>query len=113
MEKYNFGGTCYSNNYYTNLLLNHLGFNVKLCGADMKNPNVHLISIVTIDKQEDIIDCGYAAPFFDPQPRDLATEQIINYAKEKYIIKPQDELGRTTVEQYYDSKLQHWYTAKP
>ena len=72
IDKYNFGGTCYSNNYYLYLLLQYLGYNVKLCGADMKNPDVHLISIVTIDEKEFIVDGGYAAPFFDPLPRDLA-----------------------------------------
>lgn len=113
IEKYSFGGTCYSNNYYLYSLLKHLGYSVKLCGADMKNPDVHLISIVSIDDREYIVDGGYAAPFFDPLPRDLAGDYIINYAKEKYIIKQQDELKRTTVEQYYDGKLQHWYTAKP
>jgi arylamine N-acetyltransferase len=113
IEKYSFGGTCYSNNYYLYSLLKHLGYSVKLCGADMKNPDVHLISIISIDDREYIVDGGYAAPFFDPLPRDLAADHIINYSKEKYIIKPLDELKRTTVEQYYDGKLQHWYTAKP
>ncbi|MGB5289125.1 MAG: arylamine N-acetyltransferase [Ignavibacteriaceae bacterium] len=113
IEKFNFGGTCYANNYYLNLLLNHLGFDVKLCGADMKYPDVHLISMVTIRGVEYIVDGGYAAPFFEPLPRDLTFDHIINYDKEKYIIKPRDQLGRTKVEQYYDGKLQHWYTAKP
>ena len=45
IEKYNFGGTCYANNYYLNLLFNHLGFDVKLCGTDMKNPDVHIINM--------------------------------------------------------------------
>jgi len=113
IEKYNFGGTCYANNYYLFLLLKHVGYEIKLCGADMKKPDVHLISIVSIDGIECIVDGGYAAPFFDPLPRDLVTDLLINYGKEKYIIKPRDELGRTTVEQYYDGELQHWYTAKP
>ena len=113
IENYNFGGTCYSNNYYLFLLLEHLGYNVNLCGADMKNPDVHLISIVKIEGLEYIVDAGYAAPFFEPLPRKLSVDHVINYGKEKYIIKPQDKLGRTKVEQYYDGKLQHWYTAKP
>jgi N-hydroxyarylamine O-acetyltransferase len=113
IEKYNFGGTCYSNNHYLYSLLKQLGYDIKLCGADMKNPDVHLISIVKIDNKEYIVDGGYAAPFFDPLPRDLDTDYLINYRKEKYIIKPKDELGRTMVKQYNDGKLQHWYTAKP
>jgi len=113
IEKYNFGGTCYSNNYHLYSLLKYIGFNIKLCGADMKNPDVHLISIVKIEYNEYIVDCGYAAPFLNPIPRNLKDDFIITHGNEKYIIKPIDELGRTKVEQYSDGKLQHWYVAKP
>jgi arylamine N-acetyltransferase len=113
IEKYNFGGTCYVNNYYLYLLLQHLGFEIKLCGADMKKPDVHLISIVTVEKKEFIIDCGYAAPFFEPLPKDLKVDYIINFGNERYIVKPKDEKGVTKVEQYLNNELQHWYTAKP
>jgi N-hydroxyarylamine O-acetyltransferase len=113
IEKYKFGGTCYANNYFLYLLLNDLGYDIKLCGADMKNPDVHLISIVKIKNQEYIVDGGYAAPFLNPLPIDLKEDYIINLGLEKYIIKPKDDAGRTKVEQYYDGKLQHWYTAKP
>ena len=113
IEKYNFGGTCYTNNYYFYLLLEHLGFDVTLCGADMKNPDVHLINIVKIDNHEFIVDGGYAAPFLKPLPRDLNTDFVISLGNEKYIIKPKDENGKTKVEQYSENELQHWYTAKP
>jgi N-hydroxyarylamine O-acetyltransferase len=113
IEKHNFGGTCYSNNFYLYSLLKHLGYDVKLCGADMKNPDVHLMSIVTIEGLEYIVDSGYAAPFFEPLPRDLNKDFVIKLGSEKYIVKPKDESGITKVEQYYDSKLQHWYTVKP
>jgi arylamine N-acetyltransferase len=33
-EKNNFGGTCYSNNYYLYLLLSYLGSDAKLCGVE-------------------------------------------------------------------------------
>ncbi len=113
IENYNFGGTCYSNNYYLFSLLRHLGYYVKLCGADMKNPDVHLLSIVKIDDKEFIVDGGYAAPFLNPLPIDLKEDYIINLGLEKYVVQPKDEVGRTKVEQYYNGKLQHWYTAKP
>lgn len=113
IEKNNFGGTCYSNNYYLYLLLDHIGFNVKLCGADMKNPDVHLVSMVNVDGGEYIVDGGYAAPFLKPLPRDLNTDHIIRAGREEYLIKPRDDMGRTRVEQYYKGELQHWYTAKP
>jgi N-hydroxyarylamine O-acetyltransferase len=113
IEKYKFGGTCYTNNYYFHLLLQHLGFDIKLCGADMKNPDVHLINIVTINNKEFIVDGGYAAPFLIPLPRDLNTDFVINSGNEKYIVKPNDGTGRTRVEQHSDNKLQHWYTTNP
>ncbi len=113
IEKYNFGGTCYSNNYYLYLLLDHIGFNVKLCGADMKNPDVHLISMVKIDGKEYIVDGGYAAPFLKPLPRDLNTDYVLRNGSEEYIVKQKDESGKTRVEQHYNGELQHWYTAKP
>lgn len=113
IEKFNFGGTCYANNFYLYLLLQHLGYNIRLCGADMKSPDVHLISIVTIDEKEFIADVGYAAPFFNPLRIDLNEDYIIDFSNERYIVKPKDDLGRIKVEQYYDGKLQHWYTANP
>jgi arylamine N-acetyltransferase len=113
IEKYNFGGTCYTNNYYLYLLLKYLEFNIKLCSADMKNPDVRLVSIVTIDSSEYIIDGGYAAPFLMPLPRDVIQDYVITLGNEKYIIKPKDDSGRTKVEQYFDGKLQHWYVARP
>lgn len=113
IEEYNFGGTCYANNYYLYLLLKHLGFDVKLCGADMKNPDVHLISMIKIGNREYIADAGYAAPFFDPLPRHLNKNFVIRAGSEKYVVKPKDKMGNTKVEQYSSDDLQHWYTAKP
>ena len=113
IEKYSFGGTCYTNNYYLYCLLDHLGFEIKLCGADMKNPDVHLISIVSIDSQDFIVDVGYAAPFFEPLAIILNKDFTINFGDEKYIVKPKDLNGRTRVEQYSVDKLQHWYTTNP
>lgn len=111
VEKYNFGGTCYTNNYYLYLLLEHLRFDIKLFGADMKNPDVHLISKVRIEGREYIVDGGYAAPFLNPLPADQSTDFIITLGNEKYVVKPKDENGRTRVEQHNNGKLQHWYTA--
>lgn len=113
IEKYNFGGTCYSNNYYLYILLQHIGFDVKLCGADMKDPDVHIISMVNIDGKEYIVDGGYAAPFLEPLPRHLYNDYSVSLGKENYIIKPKDEIGNTKIEHHIDGRLQHWYTAKP
>jgi N-hydroxyarylamine O-acetyltransferase len=113
IKKHHFGGTCYSINYYLYLLLEYLGFNIKLCGADMRNPDVHLISMVNVEDKEFIVDCGYAAPFLEPLPRDLPEDFVINFGDEKYILKPQNKDGTSKVEQFYKEELKHWYTAKP
>lgn len=113
IEKYKFGGTCYANNYFLYLLLKDLGYDIKLCGADMKNPDIHIISIVKIDNKEYLIDAGNAAPFFEPLPTFLTEDYIIEFGNEEYILKPKDETGKIKIEQYSDGKLQHWYTAKP
>ena len=113
IEKYSFGGTCYSNNYYLYQLLKHLGFEIKLCGCDMKNPDVHLISIVTIENQEFIVDGGYAAPFLEPIPLNLKADYEISSGNEKYILKPQIDDGTSRLEQYHNGEIKHWYTAKP
>ncbi|HXX64100.1 MAG TPA: arylamine N-acetyltransferase, partial [Bacteroidota bacterium] len=46
IRRYHFGGTCYSNNYYLNRLLLSLRYDVRLCGADMSSPDVHIVNIV-------------------------------------------------------------------
>jgi len=113
IEKFNFGGTCYSNNYYLYLLLRYLGYDVKLCGADMKNPNVHIVSMVKIGGRDFIVDGGYAAPFTEPLPGDLIENYVITFGDEKYILNPRDESGYSKLEQYYKGELKHGYTAKP
>lgn len=113
IEKHNFGGTCYSNNYYLYSLLKFLGYDVKLCGADMKNPDVHLVSIVNIKGKEFIADVGYAAPFFQPLPRDIEDDYIIEFGEEKYILNPVDEQNYSKMKQYWKGELKHGYTAKP
>ena len=107
IEKFNFGGTCYSNNYYLYLLLKYLGYDVKLCGADMKNPDVHVVSMVKIGEQDFIVDVGYAAPFTEPLPGDLKKNYVITFGDEKYILNPRDESGYSKLEQYYKGELKH------
>jgi arylamine N-acetyltransferase len=70
IRDYNFGGTCYTNASHFHSLLAHLGYDVKLCGADMSQPDVHLVNVVRIDNREYLVDVGYAAPFLEPLPFD-------------------------------------------
>ena len=77
IERYHFGGTCYSNNFHFYSLLASLRYDVKLCAADMRTPDVHAVIMVNVDGREYLVDAGYGAPFLSPLPRDLATEYIV------------------------------------
>jgi arylamine N-acetyltransferase len=113
IQKYNFGGTCYSNNYYLYLLLRELGYEVKLCGADKSQPDVHIVNIVKLDGREYLVDTGNAAPFLQPLPRDLKSDYNVYSGNSRYVLKPQDDKGRSKMELYRDDKQIHCYTAKP
>ena len=113
IERFHFGGTCYTNNFYQYQLLVNLGYQSKLCGADMSNPDVHLVSIVTVEGQEFLVDAGYAAPFLIPLPRDLAIDYTIVLGRDRYVLKPQDAQGCSRMELYRDGEMKHGYLAKP
>jgi arylamine N-acetyltransferase len=113
IERFNFGGTCYANNLFLFRLLDHLGFDVRLCGADMNNPDVHIVSMVRFEGREYLVDVGYAAPFFEPLPRDIERDQVIEFGRCRYVLHPVDDLGRSRLDMYRDDKLTHGYLAKP
>ncbi len=113
IERFHFGGTCYSSNFHLHTLLAILGYEVKLCGADMSNPDVHMVNFVSVDGREYLVDVGYAAPFLSPIPRDLATDYVIQLGRDRYVFKPQDTRGCTRVELHRDGALTHGYLAKP
>ena len=113
IEKFNFGGTCYSVNYYFNQLLSWLGYNVKLCGADMKSPDVHIVNIVTVDDREFLADVGYAAPFTNPLPLDLPEDYIIDLGTDRYILKARDKNNHSRIELYRNGFLKHTYKINP
>jgi N-hydroxyarylamine O-acetyltransferase len=113
IDRFNFGGTCYANNYYFNLLLADLGYLVKLCGADMSQPDVHVVSLVTVEGREYLVDLGYAAPFSSPMPRDLAVDYIIALGRDRYVLEPQDGQGYSRLKMYRDGEVRHGYIVKP
>ena len=113
IEKYHFGGTCYSNNYHFHLLLRSLGYEARLCAADMQTPEVHALNMITTDWREYLADTGYAAPLLEPIPRDLATDYETTLGRDRYVLKPQDANGCSRLELYRDGVLRHGYLAKP
>ncbi|MEW6015349.1 MAG: arylamine N-acetyltransferase [Candidatus Zixiibacteriota bacterium] len=117
IEKYNLGGTCYNNNYHLYRLLQSLGYRIKLCSADISvekaAPDSHMVSIVSLEEGEFIVDVGYAAPFWEPMPCFLAKDYVIELGYEKYILKPRQTDGRQHLELYRHGERKHGYLVKP
>jgi arylamine N-acetyltransferase len=113
IQHHNFGGTCYANNYYLYRLLVNLGYDARLCGADMSNPDVHIVTMVRIDEREFLVDAGYGAPFLRPLPRDAADDVVISLGNERYVLKPREPDGCSRLQMFRDGVLKHGYRAKP
>lgn len=113
IEQSNFGGTCYPNNSHFRLLLADLGYRVTLCGADMLNPDAHLVSMVSLEGRDYLVDVGYAAPFDEPLPLDLDDDLELRLGRHRYVLRPRDSQGRSRLDHYRDDELIHGYLAKP
>ena len=113
IERFHFGGTCYSNNYHFYQLLDTLGYHIRLCGADMSDPDVHLVSVVTVEQKEYLVDVGYAAPFLSPLPRDLKQNYTVTLGRDRYVLRPRDSTGRSQMELHRDGSLKHGYSVNP
>lgn len=113
IERFGFGGTCYANNYHLYRLLAELGFDAKLCGADMLEPDVHMVVLAVVEGREYLVDAGYAAPFLEPLPRDLPADHVVALGRDRYVLRPRDPAGRSRLELHRDGALVHAYLVKP
>ena len=113
IERYHFGGTCYSNNFQLYQLLRFLGYDAALCGADMSKPDVHIVTIVSVEAREYIVDAGYAAPFLEPLPRDSVSDYIVSLGADRYVLSPKDPMGRSRLTLYRDGVARHGYVVNP
>jgi arylamine N-acetyltransferase len=113
IAQHHFGGTCYCNNFHFYSLLAELQYQIKLCAADMSTPDVHMASVVCIDGREYLVDVGYAAPFLMPIPLDSGADYILRLGRDRYVLKPKNELGQSRLELYRDGSLKHGYLLKP
>jgi arylamine N-acetyltransferase len=113
VELYRLGGTCYSNNCWFWALLVSLGYEARLCGADMSEPDVHAVIMVRVDGREVLVDAGYGAPFLSPLPLDVPENQRVDWGHESYVLRPRDAAGRSRLELHRDGVMKHGYLAKP
>lgn len=113
ISRFNLGGTCYANNVYLFQLMRNLGYDVRLCGAHMSKPNVHAVSVVRLNGREYLVDVGYGAPFSSPMPRDLDEDFIVNFGRDRYVLRPQDGAGRSAMDHYRDNTRVHGYVVEP
>jgi N-hydroxyarylamine O-acetyltransferase len=113
IEQHQFGGTCYTINFHLHELLVALGYDVLLCGADMRRPDVHLVNIVRVAGREFLVDAGYAAPFLIPMPLDLTTDHVVSLGRDRYVLSPRDAQGRSRLSLLRDGIKRHGYLVKP
>jgi arylamine N-acetyltransferase len=73
------GGTCYTLNSQFAKLLQVLGFQCYL----IKLGNDHMAIIVTIDGGNYYVDCGVAAPFFEPVAFEKNKENVSAFGGEE------------------------------
>jgi arylamine N-acetyltransferase len=110
IERYRFGGTCYALNYGLYRLLGGLGYRVRLCGAAMSAPDVHLAIIATVDGADYLLDVGYGGPFFAPVPLGAAERRVISSGRDRYEFWT-DPAPR--LDHFRDGEFRHGYTVNP
>jgi len=113
IERFRFGGTCYPNNSNLHRLLCSLGYDARLCGAEMSAPNVHMVVLVVVDGREFVGDVGYGAPFFEPMPRDLTADHMVTFGRDRFVLRPRSGDGRSRLDQYRDDERIHGYVVNP
>ena len=107
------GGTCYLQASCLNTLLRDLGYAATLAGADMDQPDVHLVNIVTLAGRPWLVDVGYGAPFFAPMPLDATEPVTVNLGRESYSLHPAAPgTGHSRLDHLRDGAIVHGYTVK-
>jgi len=113
VHRFRLGGTCYANNYFLHRLLVSLGYDAALCGADMAEPDVHVVNLVKVEGQDFLVDAGYAAPFLEPLPLGLEPDHTVASGDDRYVLGPRDARGRSRLERFRKGVLKHGYDLNP
>jgi arylamine N-acetyltransferase len=112
-ERDRLGGTCYANNIHVWSLLRSLGYNARLCGADMRRPDVHAVVLAAVDGREWLVDAGYGAPFLRPFPRDASEPVAVERGRDRWVLEPMAADGSSRLTQLRDGAKRHGYVVRP
>ncbi len=110
IERSNLGGTCYACASHFNALLDGLGYDARLCGAAMDQPDVHAVNVIAVDGHEYLVDVGFAAPFFTPLPLDEQDPVVVPLGRESYVLQPRSAEGNNRLDHLEDGAVIHGYT---
>jgi len=110
IERFGLGGTCLTNNPYFKILLDHLGYNAELCGADMSKRNVHTCVRVFLASRQYHVDVGYGAHLLEPLDVDELPAAVV-LGDFKYTIEMKG--NRLEVGEWDGGKRRHGYVVNP
>jgi len=79
----------------------------------MSAPDVHMVVLVHVASREVLVDSGYAAPFFEPMPRDLDQDHVVSFGRDRYVLRPRDTHGRSRLDQHREGERIHGYAVNP
>jgi arylamine N-acetyltransferase len=114
IRRFHLGGTCYPNSFHFYRLLRTLGYDAALCGATMRSgEDAHAAITVAVEGRELLVDVGYGAPFLEPLPRDANADVVVEQGRDRYVLRPQDRRGYSSLETYRDDELRHGYVLNP
>lgn len=110
LERFRIGGTCLTNNPYFKKLLEHLGYQAQLRGADMQKRNVHTCILVFLSDRKYHVDVGYGAHLMEPiDLAELPAE--VRLGKRRYSIETVGD--RVEVGEWDGDVRRHGYAANP
>ena len=113
IEGRDLGGTCYANNPFLHMLLDALGYDAQLLGADMgEMRNVHTCIRVRCERISFHVDAGYAAPLVEPIRLDRLPHVVTGDGC-TYRLETADEPGRFDLSQVRDGATVHGYKTRP
>ena len=113
VERFHFGGTCYALNRGLYQLLSLLGYDVRLCGADMAEPDVHVVVVAMLEGTEYLADVGYGGPFFEAIPLELSKRRVILMGNDRYEFFRDPAIARLRLAHYRGGEYKHGYSVNP